>query len=178
MFSAFHRVRAARHTLLVISTAIAFPAAAGSGSPLTFAEALAIGEQYSARLTAQQAAIEAASEQIPRAKELPDPKLRFGIDNLPVTGPDAFSSNRDFMTMRRIGYMQDMPNAEKRQARGERADRERRVEVATMAARRAQVREETAMTWLELYYAEKTASTLEELVKAFKLEADSVAPAV
>jgi outer membrane protein TolC len=171
-------VHLARHALLVTTAVFSLVAVAAERSPLAFTEALAIGEQYSARLAAQQAAIDAASEQVPRATEPPDPKLRFGIDNLPVTGSDAFSANRDFMTMRRIGYVQDMPNGEKRQARGERADRERRVEVATMAARRVQVREETAMSWLELYYAERTATALEELVKAFKLEAESVAPAV
>src|SRR5262249_28645132 len=174
-------VHAAR--LCITACTLAFGAACAAAGPddsraLTFTEALRIGEQHSARLAAQQAAIDAASEQVPRATELPDPKLRFGIDNLPVTNPDAFTLNRDFMTMRRIGYMQDMPNAEKRQARGDRAERERRVEVATLAARKAQVREETAVAWLELYYAQQTAATLEDLVTALRFEADTNGPGV
>jgi outer membrane protein TolC len=145
---------------------------------LQFDEALSIAEQRSARLTAQSAAVDAASEQVPRARELPDPKLRFGIDNLPVTDSEAFSLNRDFMTMRRIGYMQDVPNAQKRQARGERAQRERNVEAANLSAQRAQVRQDTAVAWFELYYAQQSLKVLEQLAAAYKLEAETTGPAV
>src|SRR4051794_22237438 len=109
--------------------------------PLGFEEALQTAEQRSARLVAQEAAVGAASEQAARAAELPDPKLRLGLDNVPVSSPDAFSLTRDFMTMRRIGYAQEMPNADKRQARSQRALREQAVEAATLAAQRAQVRQ-------------------------------------
>src|SRR5215213_6375722 len=78
-------------------------AAAADTRPLAFSEALQIAEQRSARITAQQAAVDALSEQVGRAAELPDPKLRFGLDNVPVSNPDALSLTRDFMTMRRIG---------------------------------------------------------------------------
>ena len=59
--------------------------------PLQFNEALQIAEQHSARLVAQDAAVAAVGEQVARATELPDPKLRFGIENLPVSDPDASS---------------------------------------------------------------------------------------
>ena len=36
------------------------------------------------------------------AGQLPDPVLKFGVDNLPLSGPDRLSLSRDFMTMRRI----------------------------------------------------------------------------
>lgn len=41
----------------------------------------------------------------------PDPKLRLGIENLPITGPDRFRYDRDFMTMRQIGWAQEFPNS-------------------------------------------------------------------
>jgi outer membrane protein TolC len=146
--------------------------------PLQLDEALQVGEQRSARLSAQEAAVGAVAEQVTRATELPDPKLRFGLDNVPVSSGDAFSLNRDFMTMRRIGYMQDVPNAEKRQARGQRAMREQAVEAATLAAQRVQVRQDIALGWLELYYALRNVHTLEQLTAEFKLEAESTGPAV
>jgi outer membrane protein TolC len=153
-------------------------AAGADNRPLQLDEALQIGEQRSARLSAQEAAVGAVAEQVTRASELPDPKLRFGLDNLPVSGSDAFSPNRDFMTMRRIGYMQDVPNAQKRQARGQRAMREQAVEAATLAAQRAQLRQDIALAWLELYYAQRNVQTLEQLRAAFELEAQSTGPAV
>jgi outer membrane protein TolC len=146
--------------------------------PLSFQEALQSAEQRSARLAAQQAAVGAVAEQVSRAKELPDPKLRVGLDNVPVSNPDAFSLTRDFMTMRRIGYAQDMPNADKREARGQRAVREQAVEVATLAAQRAQVRQETAVAWLDAYYAQRSLRALESLRSAYRVEAETTGPAV
>jgi outer membrane protein, heavy metal efflux system len=146
--------------------------------PLAFHEALQIGEQRSARISAQEAAVGAASEQVLRAQELPDPKLRLGLDNVPVSNPDAFSLTRDFMTMRRIGYAQDVPNAVKRRARGDRAQREQGVEAASLAAQRAQVRQDTALAWLELHYAQRNLQALERLRQAFQTEAETTGPAV
>jgi outer membrane protein, heavy metal efflux system len=145
---------------------------------LPFHEALQIGEQRSARISAQEAAVGAASEQALRAQELPDPKLRLGLDNVPVSNPDAFSLTHDFMTMRRIGYAQDVPNAEKRRARGDRARREQAVETASLAAQRAQVRQDTALAWLELHYAQRNLQALERLRQAFQTEAETTGPAV
>ena len=153
-------------------------AAAADERPLAFGDALQIAEHRSARISAQEAAVGAAAEQIPRATELPDPKLRFGLDNVPVSNPDAFSLTRDFMTMRRIGYMQDMPNAHKRRARGERAQREQQVEVANLGAQRAQLRQDAAVAWLDTYYAERNLQALEQLAKALRLEAETTSPAV
>ncbi len=48
--------------------------------------------------------------------------LKAGLDNLPVSGPDKFRPNADFMTMRRIGIEQQWLFREKRQARSDRAN--------------------------------------------------------
>ena len=80
--------------------------------PLSLAEALAIATRDSSLLSAQRSAVFAAQESTISARELPDPKLRLGIENLPVDGPDRYSISRDFMTMRKIGISQDFPHAE------------------------------------------------------------------
>jgi outer membrane protein TolC len=166
----------------LICAALCFSAASLGHSaelrPLGFEEAVRSAEHRSARLVAQEAAVGAASEQASRAAELPDPKLKLGLDNVPVSSPDAFSLTRDFMTMRRIGYSQEMPNAKKRQARSQRATREQAVEAATLAAQRAQVRQDAALGWLEVYYAQRSLSTLEALREAYRLEAETTGPAV
>src|SRR6267378_4138573 len=103
--------RFARSLVCFIGLAVAAPLArAASTEPLPLAEALKIGETISPRLAAQGAALAAANELVPRAGELPDPKLRVGVDNLPVNGADRFRYDADFMTMRKIGVMQDFPN--------------------------------------------------------------------
>jgi outer membrane protein TolC len=154
------------------------PALAVEGGPLSLAEALQIGERGSPRLAAQGAALAAARELVPRAGELPDPKLRFGIDNLPVSGPDRFQYNTDSMTMRRIGLMQDIPNGEKRKLREARAARERDVEAANLAAQRAVVQREVGLAWIELYYARQARAPLADLVKELQLQLDTISAAI
>jgi outer membrane protein TolC len=156
----------------------ATPALAADGGPLSLAEALQIGERGSPRLAAQGAALAAARELVPRAGELPDPKLRFGIDNLPVSGPDRFQYNTDSMTMRRIGVMQDIPNGEKRNLREARAARERDVEAATLAAQRAGVQREVGLAWMELYYARQARAPLADLAKELQLQLDTISAAI
>jgi outer membrane protein TolC len=154
------------------------PSHAAEGGPLSLAEALKIGEDASPRLAAQGAALAAASELVPRAGEMPDPKLRFGIDNLPVSGPDRFQYNTDSMTMRRIGVMQEIPNGEKRKLRESRASRERDVEAANLTAQRAAVHREVALAWLELYYAQQSRGPIADLANELQLQLDTVSAAI
>ena len=67
-------------------------------------------------MSASDAAARGAREMAVAAGQLPDPVLRAGVDNLPVNGPDAWSLDRDFMTMRRIGVMQEYVSSAKRAA--------------------------------------------------------------
>src|SRR5712692_4191150 len=66
---------------------------------LSLDEALRAGERQSPRLAAQRYMMNSAEKQVGRAAELPDPKLRLGIENLPVTGADRFRYDRDFMSL-------------------------------------------------------------------------------
>ena len=160
-----------------LAVAALFAHAAGT-EPLPLVEALKIGEKVSPRLAAQGAALAAATELVPRASELPDPKLRVGVDNLPVNGADRYRYDSDFMTMRKIGVMQDFPNGEKRRLRGERAALERDVEAANLDAQRAALRREIALAWLELYFAQQARAPLVELVGEMQLQLDTVSAAI
>src|SRR5258707_8746281 len=162
--------------LCIVGLAVAAPVARAGTDPLPLAEALKIGEKASPRLAAQGAALAAATELVPRARELPDPKLRIGVDNLPVNGADRFQYNSDSMTMRKIGVMQDFPNAEKRRLRGERAALERDVEAASLDAQRAGLRREIALAWLELYFAQLAPPPLFELWGELQLQLDRLSP--
>ena len=167
----------ARFCFICLAVAAPF-ARAAEGGTLSLAEALRIGEKISPRLAAQSAALAAAQELVPRAGELPDPKLRIGVENLPVNGADRFRYDVDPGTMRRIGIMQDFPNGEKRKLRGERAARERDVEASNLAAQRAGVRREIALAWLELYFAQQARTPLVELVGELQLQLDTVSAAI
>jgi len=179
LFAPTRAVPRHRHALCnLILLALIAPLARAGEPPLGLAEALAISEQRSSKLAAQSFAVSAAAEQVGRSSALPDPKLRLGVDNMPVSGPDAYSLTSDSMTMKRIGVMQEVPNSDKRKARSERAAREQALESVSLDAQRAQLRQDTAVSWLELFYAERTRDTLGELVRQYELETDTVSAAV
>ena len=83
-------------------------------APLTLEAALKLAVERSDASRAAHASILSATEALRMAGQLPDPVLRIGIDNLPSTGPDRFSTTRDSMTMKRIGISQEWLSADKR----------------------------------------------------------------
>jgi len=142
----------------------AAPSAHAAGSePLSLAETIRLAGGQSRQLAAQDAAVVAAREMSVSAGQLPDPVLRLGVDNLPVTGRDSYSLTNDFMTMRRIGVMQEFPREEKRRLRSERSEREAERENASRQAMLANVQRDAAIAWLDRYYGEQMRSVLERL---------------
>jgi len=131
--------------------------------PLSFDTALQIAARSSPDIAEQVARVEAARSASIAAGRLPDPKLAVGVENLPITGREQWSLTQDFMTMRKVGVMQDIPNRAKREARTAvaaaaigQAEAERRVSILT-------ARRDTAMAWLERYYLERRQALFDEL---------------
>ncbi len=139
-------------------------------APLSLAEAQRRAVERSRQLVGQDSAVAASREMAVAAAQLPDPVLRFGIDNLPVNGADQFSVTRDFMTMRRIGVMQEFTREEKRQLRAQRFEREAEKSLAEKAAALAAIQRDTAIAWGDRYYAEALAAVIAEQARQVKLE--------
>ncbi|HXF80426.1 MAG TPA: TolC family protein, partial [Usitatibacter sp.] len=96
-----------------LAACIAFTASAAV--PLTLAEAQRLALERTRQVDAQDAAISAAKHMAVAAGQLPDPTLKAGIDNVPISGPDRFSLGADFMTMKRVGVMQEITGSDKRE---------------------------------------------------------------
>jgi outer membrane protein TolC len=156
---------------VLAASVLAWP---GLASALTLDEALRLAENTAPSLIAQDAKIHAASSAAIPAGELPDPKLLLGVQNYPVSGPNRGSLDDDFMTMQMVGVRQEMPNADKRQARievasaaVERAAAERRIE-------RLNVRQSTALAWISRYAVERKDALFQDFYKENRLLADTV----
>ena len=156
-------------SLLAAGSAIAFPLAAATG-PLSLDEAVSLAEARSPQVAAQRASFRAAETLVGPASQNPDPKLVFGVENVPVEGGDRWSLNADFMTMRRIGVMQDFVRAEKRDARVARAAAEAERETALLEVQRVEVQRDTAVAWLERHYADRSAELVKKLIAETELE--------
>jgi outer membrane protein TolC len=156
--------------LVVLATATA-----AHGAGLSLDEALKLAEGRSLQLAAQRAAVEAARAVVPSARENPDPKLVAAIENVPVEGGDRWSLNADFMTMRRVGVMQDFVRREKRELRESRAAAEADREAAVLEMQRADLRREVATAWLERHYAERAQDVLDTLRRETEAQAELAA---
>jgi outer membrane protein TolC len=162
--------------LACILISVVAPGAAAQA--LSLDEAIRVGEARSARLAAQSAAVAASAGLVERALQMPDPKLKFGIENLPVSGPDSLSFSSDFMTMKRIGVMQDLVSADKRKARSDRVARERDMEQAGLVLERASLKREITVAWYEVLHATRALEVLGDLQNAVALQAETVGAAI
>ncbi|PKM23666.1 MAG: TolC family protein, partial [Gammaproteobacteria bacterium HGW-Gammaproteobacteria-13] len=131
--------------------------------PLTFARAQTLAERTAPENIARQAQVESAQQAVLPSGALPDPKLILGVDNLPIEGPGRYSLNSDFMTMRRIGLMQEVPNSHKRQARRQLAEATVTRAEAEQRAMVLETKRQTALSWLDVYYAERRVELFSEL---------------
>ena len=147
---------------VLAGAAIASPALAG---PLTYDQALARAGASAPALAAADLKTEAARRSLPAAGRLPDPRLKLGVENYPVSGPMAGRFGADQMTMATIGVMQEVPNGARRSAEVARA----RAEVAAAQAERRitarDVRSGAALAWIDLYYAEARLAALDAVLK-------------
>lgn len=162
--------------LALVLAAPCAPAAAGNG--LTFAEAQSLARDQAPALLAQRAALDGALAAQPAAGTLPDPRLNLGLDNVPVNGPDAWSLTRDFMTMQRIGLMQEVPNRAKREAREAAAEARVQRERALLAATQLAVQREAALAWLSAWFAERRAAEIADLERENAVLLATLAPRV
>jgi outer membrane protein, heavy metal efflux system len=143
-------------SLRAVALAVALLPALTVAAPLTLTQALDLAVQRSEATRSARAGVASASEAARAAGQLPDPTLRAGVDNLPVTGSDRLSTTRDSMTMKRIGIGQEWVSAEKRAARQAAADAMVSRESVTVQAAAADVRLQTALAYIDAYFAGET----------------------
>ena len=123
---------------------------------LSLDAALQLAVERSEAARAGRAGVLSATEASRAAGQLPDPVLRIGVDNLPVTGADRFSTTRDAMTMKRIGISQEWVSPAKRAAREAAAEAAIRREAVQTQLAIADTRLQTALAYIDAFYAGET----------------------
>lgn len=141
--------------------------------PLSLAQAQQLAVSRSQQLAGQDNAIHAAHEMAVAAGRLPDPVLKFGIDNVPLSGADRFSLGNDFMTMRRIGVMQEITRSDKLKYRADQFDISAQKTQAEKSLNIAAIQRDTALAWLDRYYTERQLTLINEQTGQTQLEQQS-----
>ena len=143
-------------------------------SPLTLAEAQRLATVRSKQVEASELGVSASKDLAVTAGERPDPVAKIGLENLPINGPDRFSAQRDFMTMRSIGMMQQITRPSKLRAREAEAERAVQLAQAKRAQTLVEVRRDSALAWLNRYYAEAAQRAVLQQVETTRLEVTAV----
>lgn len=173
--------RARRAALAVLAALtsgglMAGPVQAQPASGLSFDRALALAVERAPMLAARQAAVDGATQLRTSADALPDPRFIAGVENFPVSGPDRGSLTSEPMTQRNIGWMQDVPNRDKRAARAQGAQARAERERALLEAERLAIQREVAQAWLARHFAESRLAlfrTLEDENRLLRQTVDS-----
>jgi outer membrane protein, heavy metal efflux system len=156
----------------VALAALCLPTLASAG--LSFDETTRLAREQAPSLAAQRHALAGAQAVQPAATALPDPRLTVGVDNLPISGPDRYSLNNDFMTMQRIGVMQEVPNRAKRESRSAGAQARVERERAMLVVAELTVQREAALAWLGAHFAERRVAQLSELERENRVQQETL----
>jgi outer membrane protein TolC len=141
----------------------ALVANAVQAAPLTYEAALKAADLSAPSLQAKAAEVQAARSSAIAAGRLPDPKLEFGVEGFPISGPNAGHPERDDFSDARVGVMQDVPNLAKRRSARERAAADIGAAEVGRTAQARQVRLGAALAWIGLYYAERRLAALDDI---------------
>ena len=163
--------------LVLAAVLLALSRVAAADPPLSLAETLKIAVARSQQIVSQRAMADAAREMVVPAGELPDPKLKVGVENVPTDGSDAWSLTRDFMTMSKVGLMQEFPREEKRRLKSQRAERDVERGAAVVEAATLAVERDAATAWVARRFAELAEGAIAAQIAEAELNATTLAAA-
>ena len=149
--------------LIIVSALLA---GAAHTAPLTYDAALKLADQAAPSLAAKALDVQAAQSASIAAGRLPDPKLSFGVEGFPVSGPFAGSPARDDFSDARVSVAQDVPSGAKRQAAREKATADIGAAQASRFVEGRNVRLGAALAWIDLYYADRRLAALDDIDRA------------
>jgi len=121
---------------------------------------VAVAEQPQVR--ARELQLDARRQVADAADELPDPRLRAGIQNLPISGPAAFELDRQLPTQIQVGIEQEIPNLAKRRARAAMAVSDIDFATAQLAHTRHMTRLGAGEAWISLAYTQQALNVADE----------------
>lgn len=167
-----HRI----HGVRIYATALFLGLAAvpGMSAALTLEEAITLAEREAPSLAARSANLQAAQDLVTPAGELPDPRLKLGVQNLPIEGDSRLRLGAEAMTMQMVGVMQEVPNRAKRRARVETAEATVTLARVQRRVERLKVRQMTAEAWIATLAAERKLTIFDQLYAENRLLTQAV----
>ena len=142
--------------------AFAFPAKAEE--PLSLAETIQLATQNQPLLQSLDDAAASSRQAAVAEGQLPDPKVKFGVINLPATTGDALRYDRDDQTMVNVGISQDVIPLKKREVAANRmlaeADQFHTEQIATARS----IERDVALAWLDVFEAQRKSELYQSMI--------------
>ena len=145
---------------------------------LSLAEAIELATANQPLLQSLDDAAASIREAAIAESQLSDPKLKFGVINLPVTTSDALRYNRDDQTMVNVGIAQEVIPFKKRELAANKMLAEADQFQTEQTATRRIIERDVALAWLDVYEAQRKSELilrlLEELAAERKIAATTI----
>lgn len=144
--------------IVALTLAVASPAPAEE-SALSLSEAEALALEGDPVMGALEARAWALDEKAIAEGELPDPKAKFGIMNLPT---DSFSRSQEAMTQLQIGVQQAFPRGDTLSLQTERTGLLADADRARILDERRKILRAVRLAWYEVFYWSQANRVIEE----------------
>lgn len=149
--------------LLVSSTVRAEP-------NLSLEEAIQLATQNQPLLQSLDDASAASREAAVASGQLPDPQLKVGIANLPITGGDALHFNRDDTTTSTVGIEQEMVPRAKREAAARNMEATAEQYQTEKIATARSIQRDVALAWLDVYETQRRSELYQRIADEMAAE--------
>ena len=163
---------------LLLSGLLLLTFAAQAEQPLTLADAIQLATQSQPLLQSLDDAAASTRQAAVAESQLPDPKLKFGMINLPVTTGAALNFSRDDQTMLNVGYSQEMIALNKREVASNKmlaeADQFHTEQIATARS----IERDVALAWLDAYEAQRKSELYQRIADEMAAERKVLAAGV
>lgn len=148
----------------LVAALAGLPVVASPAPPLTLARVQQLAVENQPLLNALQAQVRAGRESAVADAQLPDPRLKIGMQNVPT---DTFALNQEPMTQTMVAIEQMIPGGDKRALRQRRTQAEADQAAAELAAQHRSVRRDAAVAFVNLLGARQQLG----MIKALQNEA-------
>lgn len=138
--------------------------------PLTLEDAMRQAQSAQPLVESQMAAARADSERGIADNQLPDPKLKLGLVNVPYA---PFSLTREPMTQAMIGIEQMFPGGDKRRIRGEVAQANANQKIAQSADINRSIRLAAGLAWLDAWYPQQAVKKIAVLKQEYQYQIEA-----
>jgi len=149
----------------VLFAAALWALAATAQATLSLAEAERLALETDPVIAATEARAEALREDAVADGQLPDPKMRIGLYNLPL---DSFDISQEPTTQLRFGYLQAIPRGDTLKYRQLRTEWLAQAQTARVRAERRRVQREVREKYLEVYFQVRAAKIIRASRKLFE----------